>query len=58
MDAALFELSQILNTGLDKRTLGVLVTLCEAGVNPEALAVVVKELRKEAAASKADAPKS
>lgn len=31
-----------------------LISLCENGVNPEALAAVVKELKKEAAALKVD----
>ena len=43
----LYEVSKILNTGLDRNTLAILVGLCEAGVNPEALAAVVKELRRE-----------
>ena len=34
----LYEVSKILNTGLDRNTLAILVGLCEAGVNPEALA--------------------
>jgi mitotic-spindle organizing protein 1 len=46
----LHELSKLLNTGLDRETLEVLVALCENGANPEALAMVVKELRREAAA--------
>lgn len=46
---ALYEISLLLNTGLDRQTLSVLVSLCEAGVNPEALALVVQELRREAA---------
>jgi hypothetical protein len=33
------ELSKILNTGLDRETLTILINLCEAGVNPEALAL-------------------
>ncbi len=33
------EVSTILNTGLDRQTLAILVNLCEAGVNPEALAL-------------------
>lgn len=37
----LHEISNILDTGLDKETLRILVGLCEAGVNPEALATVV-----------------
>jgi mitotic-spindle organizing protein 1 len=43
----LFELSQILNTGIDYRTLGVIVNLVEAGVNPTAVAQMVKEVRNE-----------
>ncbi|CAG9334320.1 unnamed protein product [Blepharisma stoltei] len=54
----LHEISQILNTGLDKSTLSILVSLCENGVNPEALAAVVKELKREAAALKAGSGKS
>jgi len=45
-------MSRILNTGLDRETLAILISLCECGVNPEALAAVVKELRREAAALK------
>ena len=29
------EISQILDTGLDKETLNILIALCETGVNPE-----------------------
>jgi mitotic-spindle organizing protein 1 len=43
-------MSDVLGTGLDRQTLAILVALCEHGVNPEALAAVVKELRREAAA--------
>nr|KYP70447.1 UPF0582 protein At4g09550 family [Cajanus cajan] len=42
-----FHMSNILDTGLDRHTLSVLIALCDLGVNPEALAAVVKELRKE-----------
>ncbi len=41
------EISNILGTGLDRETLSVLVGLLESGINPEALATVVKELRRE-----------
>lgn len=54
----LHNISQILDTGLDKETLRLLVGLVEAGVNPEALALIVKELRRagaEAAAASAPA---
>ncbi|KAI8899310.1 mitotic-spindle organizing gamma-tubulin ring associated-domain-containing protein [Globomyces pollinis-pini] len=44
----LYELSMILNTGLDKQTLAYCVSMIEAGVNPESLAAVIKELKREA----------
>jgi mitotic-spindle organizing protein 1 len=44
----LSEISKVLNTGLSPEQLAVIVALCESGVNPEALAGVVKELRREA----------
>ncbi|KAH8832769.1 mitotic-spindle organizing gamma-tubulin ring associated-domain-containing protein [Flagelloscypha sp. PMI_526] len=43
----LHEMSQLLNTQLDKETLATCVQLIESGVNPEALAAVVTELRRE-----------
>ena len=46
------DISDLLNTGLDTESLHICVQLLEAGVNPEALAAVVKELRKETAALK------
>ncbi|KAL9445238.1 hypothetical protein AB3S75_018262 [Citrus x aurantiifolia] len=42
-----FHMSNILDTGLDRHTLSVLIALCDLGVNPEALAAVVKELQRE-----------
>lgn len=48
LDAA-EELSNLLDTGLDREALSVISALCETGVRPEALAAVVKELRREAA---------
>ena len=51
----LYDVSQLLQTGLDRETLSVLVGLTESGVNPEALAAVVKELRRESAALTAEA---
>ncbi|KAK9842840.1 hypothetical protein WJX74_003152 [Apatococcus lobatus] len=48
-----FEISQILDTGLDRKELAILIALLETGVNPEALAAVVKELKREAAALRA-----
>ncbi|CAG8475719.1 6170_t:CDS:2 [Funneliformis mosseae] len=43
----LYEISTLLNTGLDRDTLSICLNLCENGVNPEALAAVIKELRRE-----------
>ena len=45
-------MSQILNCGLDQRQLSILASLIENGVNPEALAAVVKELKRETEALK------
>lgn len=43
----LMELSRLLCTGLDPETLTICVRLCEAGVNPESLATVIRELTRE-----------
>lgn len=43
------EISTLLNTHLDRSTLSLCVSLIENGVNPEALATVIRELRKEGA---------
>ncbi|KAH6563776.1 hypothetical protein BASA50_008881 [Batrachochytrium salamandrivorans] len=43
----LYEISVLLNTGLDREALTHCVALCENGVNPEALAAVIKELKRE-----------
>lgn len=48
--ATLFELSKLLNTGLDADSLALCVRLCERGAHPEALATVVRELRRESQA--------
>uniref|UniRef100_A0A7N0V1V1 Mitotic-spindle organizing protein 1 n=1 Tax=Kalanchoe fedtschenkoi TaxID=63787 RepID=A0A7N0V1V1_KALFE len=53
-----FHMSNILETGLDRHTLSVLIALCEHGLNPEALAAVVKELRREPPASSSSLPAS
>ena len=45
----LMEISSLLNTGLDADTLSICVRLCESGINPEALALVIEELRRAAA---------
>ncbi|RPB02211.1 hypothetical protein L873DRAFT_1802661 [Choiromyces venosus 120613-1] len=43
----LHEISTLLNTHLDRTTLSLCVSLVENGVNPEALAAVIKELWRE-----------
>ncbi|PHJ25765.1 hypothetical protein CSUI_000383 [Cystoisospora suis] len=43
----LMEISTLLNTGLDRATLQILVELVEQGIHPEALARVILELRRE-----------
>jgi len=45
----LMEISSLLNTGLDSDSLSICVRLCESGINPEALALVIHELRRAAA---------
>ena len=45
-----YMMSNLLNTGLDRSTLAIIIALCEHGINPEALAAVVKELRRESSA--------
>lgn len=47
----LLELSGLLCTGLTPDQLTMCIRLCAAGVNPEALAVIVRELQKEASKS-------
>nr|XP_012140980.1 PREDICTED: mitotic-spindle organizing protein 1-like [Megachile rotundata] len=43
----LYQISKLLNTNLDPTTLSICIRLCENGVNPYALATVVKELQRE-----------
>ncbi|KAL4796517.1 mitotic-spindle organizing gamma-tubulin ring associated-domain-containing protein [Aspergillus venezuelensis] len=44
----LHEISTLLNTNLDRTELSLCVSLIENGVNPDALATVINDLRKEA----------
>ncbi|KAJ5587894.1 uncharacterized protein N7459_003659 [Penicillium hispanicum] len=46
------DISKILNTSLNRTELSLCVSLIENGVNPDALAAVIKDLRKEAANSR------
>ncbi|ELU12816.1 hypothetical protein CAPTEDRAFT_88360, partial [Capitella teleta] len=50
--SVLMEMSRLLNTGLDRETLTTCVRLCKEGINPEALALVIQELRRETSALK------
>lgn len=43
----LYEMSQILNCGIDREALSILLLMIENNTNPEALAAVVKEMKKE-----------
>ncbi|PCH44173.1 hypothetical protein WOLCODRAFT_76836 [Wolfiporia cocos MD-104 SS10] len=54
----LYDISQLLNTQLDKETLATCVSMIESGVNPEALAAVVQELRRENQALNTHSPAS
>jgi mitotic-spindle organizing protein 1 len=40
-------MSKVLDTGLDKEALSILVSLCENGVNPEALALILREIKDQ-----------
>ena len=42
------EMSNILGAGLDRESLAIIMNLCEMGINPEALAACVKEIKSEA----------
>ncbi|RPB13959.1 hypothetical protein P167DRAFT_572880 [Morchella conica CCBAS932] len=53
----LHEISTLLNTHLDRNALSLCVSLVENGVNPEALATVIKELRRESEGLR-DAPEA
>uniref|UniRef100_A0ACD5WDN5 Uncharacterized protein n=1 Tax=Avena sativa TaxID=4498 RepID=A0ACD5WDN5_AVESA len=53
-----FQMSQILDTGLDRHTLSLLMALCDRGANPEALAALVRELSSSAPPTAAPAPSS
>lgn len=51
----LMEISSLLNTGLDSDSLAICVR-CECGINPEALALVIQELRRAAASVQPEQP--
>ncbi len=47
LTSVLYEISWLLDCGVPKNTLSILVSLVENGVNPEAVAAVYKELIRE-----------
>ena len=49
------EISELLNTGLDRKTVQIIMALVDAGVNPTALAAAIKELRRQARETGLDA---
>ncbi|CAI0380878.1 unnamed protein product [Linum tenue] len=51
-------MSNILDTGLDRHTLSVLIALCDLGLNPEALTVVVKNCAQKLSSSPPPTPAS
>ncbi|KAK4216143.1 mitotic-spindle organizing gamma-tubulin ring associated-domain-containing protein [Rhypophila decipiens] len=54
----LHEISTILNCHLDRRSLSICISMIENGVNPEALATAVKELRGEVQQTQIEATSS
>ncbi|KAK3898138.1 mitotic-spindle organizing protein 1 [Staphylotrichum tortipilum] len=52
----LHEIATILNCHLDRRTLSICISMIENGVSPEALANVIKELRKQNLDAQLEAP--
>ncbi|KAE8452779.1 hypothetical protein EG329_013051 [Mollisiaceae sp. DMI_Dod_QoI] len=48
------EISTLLNADLDRQTLSICISLIENGVNPEALATVIRELKKDAEETRAE----
>lgn len=53
MDAvhSIFELVKDLNLSLDREQIGLVVDLCENGVNPEVIVTIVKELHSSSQCS-------
>jgi mitotic-spindle organizing protein 1 len=51
-NVVLYEMASVLETGLDKETLSICIELIQQGVDPERLAAVVQELRRESASLK------
>lgn len=43
----LFEIQKLLNCGLDRETLSIIVTLIENNVSPVAVASIIKEIKNE-----------
>lgn len=41
------QISELLNTGLSSEALAVCVRLCEVGISPEVLALIVRDLQQQ-----------
>lgn len=52
---ALYNIAQILNTGLSREELILCIQLCEEGINPEMLAQIVREMKNEVESLKDEA---
>lgn len=42
----IYNLSDLLDTGLERETLDIVVQMCEIGVNPDALASAIHEIER------------
>ena len=47
MRSSIQNISHLLNTGLSPETLDICIQLCEAGINPQALADIIQQIRNE-----------
>ena len=47
----LYQLSGVLNCGIDKQTVAIIVNMVEAGISPVAISSIVKEIRNESLAN-------
>jgi mitotic-spindle organizing protein 1 len=44
---AIYQLAQLVNTGLDRKIIAIAMELIEYGVNPESIADVILEIRQQ-----------
>lgn len=43
----LYDLSVLLNSGLDQKTIHIIASMVENGISPVAIATIIKEIRNE-----------